>query len=30
MFKLGKVSVETRGIKGFEPEEVISEPWTQF
>jgi hypothetical protein len=30
MFKLGKVSVETRGFKGIEPEEIVNEPWTQF
>lgn len=30
MIKLGKVSVETRGVKGIEPEEVVGQPWTQF
>lgn len=30
MIKLGKVSVETRGFKGFEPEEIFDVPFTQF
>ena len=30
MIKLGKVSLETRGLKGIEPEEVESVPFTQF
>lgn len=30
MIKLGKVSVETRGLKGFEPQEIVSVPFTQF
>jgi hypothetical protein len=30
MIKLGKVSVETRGWKGEDPEEVITQPFTQL
>ena len=30
MIKLGKVSVETRGLKGIEPEEVLNVLFTQF
>lgn len=30
MVKLGKVSVETRGLKGIEPQEVLNVPFTQF
>jgi hypothetical protein len=30
MIKLGKVSVETRGLKGIEPQEVLNVPFTQF
>lgn len=30
MIKLGKVSLETRGYKGYEPEEFFSVPYTQY
>ena len=30
MIKLGKVSVETRGLKGIEPEEIQNVLFTQF
>lgn len=30
MIKLGKVSVETRGSKDYEPQEIFSVPFTQF
>lgn len=30
MIKLGKVSVETRGIKNIIPEEIVNVPFTQF
>jgi len=30
MIKLGKVSVETRGVKGIVPQEIANVPFTQF
>lgn len=30
MIKLGKVSVETRGVKAIYPEEIVNVPFTQF